>query len=429
MKLMQNELIEFTDEQNLEVFGNGKDIASKIRSLRRLIQRGLLPKPKWEGGKFPAYWENVLEIKERIIWIDEKRKEGLSYRQMKEELGSEKTPHPEGQIAADLIFLLEDLLNINPGNLEVIFIKAKMLDILGKREEALKILQNLEIKCKDNKGLLFIVYEMMARIYHFSRDKEKESETCQKLISLAEEMNDNEKLGGAYVVMGNCIVYGDLDKAYFYFKSSIDLLKGSPILGEAYGSIYLIQQKKGDFSEAEKSLKKAIDIFAKSNNKHNEYSCKANLGILYYESNRLPEAMKLMQEAYHIISQLHDLDGEAAIIGHIGKIYKKKGLFPKAIEHFRQAYHIASQIKNPKEQKVWLKMMSEVYKEMGNIKKSEFFVKESKKIEEQFTSTPNPFSYKEKVNSESSLSFPPEVDCTNYRSTFSMKRKVPPASS
>ena len=382
MKITKHDLIEFADEQKLIVFGKSKHVTSKMISLQRLIQRGLIAKPKWEGGNFDSFWENDSEIKERVIWIDEKIKEGLSYRQMKEELETEKTSHPEGLIAEDLIFLLEDLLNINPGNLEVLFIKAKMLDLLGKREESLKILQSLETNCNENKGLLFIVYDVMIHTYHLSRDKEKELKTCQKLISLAEEMSDNEKLGCAYIAMGNCIAASDMDKAYDYFNRSITLLKGSPILGEAYGSIYWIQEKKGDFSESEKSLKKAIDIFVKSNNKHSEYACKANLGILYYESNRLSEAMKLMKEAYHIISQLHDLDGEAAIIGHIGKIYKKRGLFSKAIEHFRQAYHIASQIKNPKAQKVWLKMMSEVYKEMGNIKKSEFFLKESKKVEE-----------------------------------------------
>ncbi len=60
----------------------------------------------------------------------------------------------------------------------------------------------------------------------------------------------------------------------------------------------------------------------------------------------------------------------------------KRGLYPKAIENFRHAYHIASQIKNPKAQKCWLEMMCKIYKKMGNLKKSEFFLKESKKIEE-----------------------------------------------
>ena len=49
MKVNQNELIEFADDQKLQVFGNGKFITSKIRSIQRLIQRGLLLKPKWEG--------------------------------------------------------------------------------------------------------------------------------------------------------------------------------------------------------------------------------------------------------------------------------------------------------------------------------------------------------------------------------------------
>ena len=384
VKITQNELIEFADEQNLIVFGKSELITSKMKSLQRLIQRGLIPKPKWEGGNLSSFWENGLEIKEQVICIDEKRKEGLSYRQMKDELESEKTPHTEGLIAEDLILRLEDLLNINPGNLEVIFIKAMMLDILGKREEALKILQALEISynVNGNKGLLFILYSFMTHTYHLSGDKEKEFETCQKLISLTEEMNDNEKLGCAYVGMGNCLLTSNMDKAYDYFKSSIDLLKGTPTLGEAYGSIYWIQKQKGNFYECEKSLKKAIEIFIKSKNKRNEAISKANLGILYYELNRLSEAMKFMQEAYHTISQLHDLDGEAEIIGQIGKIYMKRGLFPKAIEHFRHAYHIASQIKHSRAQKVWLEKMSELYKEMGNLKKSKFFLKESKKIEE-----------------------------------------------
>ncbi|MCK4653906.1 MAG: tetratricopeptide repeat protein [Candidatus Cloacimonetes bacterium] len=382
MKLMQNELIEFTDEQNLEVLGNGKDITSKVRSLRRLIQRGLLPKPKWEGGKFPAFWENDLEIKERIIWIDEKRKEGLSYRQMKEESESEKTPHPEGLIAEDLISTIDNLLQIDYDNSKVLFIKAQMLNILGKREEVLEILKKLEANCKDNKEFLFIVYEKMAHIYHNFDDKENELKTCQKLISLAEEMGDNEKLGAAYCDMGNCLRDSEMERAFDYFQRSVELLEGSNLLGDAYGSMYWIQQKKRNFSKAEEYLKKSIEIFIKSNNKQKECVSKANLGLLYYMSNRMSEALKLMQEAYHAFSQLHDLDGEAATIGNIGKIYMQRGLFPKAIEHFRQAYHIASKIKNPRAQKVWLEKMSKVYKEMGNLKKSEFFLKESKKIEE-----------------------------------------------
>ncbi|MCK4652896.1 MAG: tetratricopeptide repeat protein [Candidatus Cloacimonetes bacterium] len=383
MKLNQNELIEFADEQNLEVFGEGNFINSKIRSIQRLIQKGLLPKPKWEGGKFPAYWKNDLEIKERIIWIDEKRKEGLSYRQMKVELESEKTPHPESRIIAELILEIEELLNISPGNSEVLFIKTLVLYHLERREESLKILHNLETNCNENKKLLFRVYEEITHLYHILNNKEKELKTCQKLISLAEEMVDKKKLGFAYITMGHCLAlsYNDTDKAYNYFQSSVELLKGSSLVGDAYGSIFRIYAQKGNFAKAEEYLKKAIAIFIKSNDKRKECVCKANLGLLYYDSNRLSEAMKFMQKAYHIISQIHDLDSEAEIIGNIGLIYQKRGLFPKAIENFRHAYHIASQIRSPEMQKKWMQKMSEVYKEMGNLKKSEFFLKESKKIE------------------------------------------------
>ena len=222
----------------------------------------------------------------------------------------------------------------------------------------------------------------MAHIYHNFDAKEEELKTCQKLISLAEEMGDNEKLGAAYCDMGNCIRDREMEMAFEYFQRSVDLSEGSDSLGDAYGSMYWIQQQKGNFSEAEKYLKKSLEIFIQSNNKQKECVSKANLGVLYLKSNRLSEALKLMQEAYHTACQLHDLDGEAAITGNIGNIYLKRGLFPKAIEHFRHAYHIASQIKHPRAQKVWLIMMSKVYKEMGNIKKSEFYLKESKKIED-----------------------------------------------
>ena len=228
----------------------------------------------------------------------------------------------------------------------------------------------------------FLRYELVAHLYHSFSNKEKELKTCQKLISLTEEMGDKKKIGSSYITMGHCLSlsYNDTDKAYNYFQSSVDLLKGSILVGEAYGSIFRILKLKGNLSKAEEYLKKAIDIFIKSNNKQKECICKANLGILYYDSNRLSEAMKLMKEAYHIISQIHDLDSEAEIIGNIGLIYQKRGLFPKAIENFRHAYHIASQIKSPEMQKKWMQKMSEVYKEMGNLKKSEFFLKESNKI-------------------------------------------------
>jgi len=213
-------------------------------------------------------------------------------------------------------------------------------------------------------------------------NKEKESETCQKFISLAEEMGNNEKLGSAYCHLGNCIRDTEIDRAFDYFQRSVELLKGSDSLGLAYGNMYWVLQKKGNFSKAKEYLKKAIELFFKSNDRQNETACKANLGLLYYKTNQLSEAMKLMQDAYYNFSKLQDLDGEAATIGNIGKIYMKRGLFSKAIENFRHAYHIASRIKNPKAQKVWLEKMSEVYKEMGNLKKSEFFIEESKKIEE-----------------------------------------------
>ncbi len=382
MKITQHELIEFADEQNLIVFGKSKHITSKLKSLQRLVQKGLIPKPKWEGGNFDSYWENDSEIKEQVIWIDEKIKEGLSYRQMKEELESEKTSSPEGLIAEDLILTIDNLLETNPGVSEVLFIKVKILYILGKREEALEILKRLETKCKDNKEFLFLVYDEMAQIYHNFDAKEKELETCQKLISLAEEMCDNEKLGAAYCALGDSIRDREMNKAFDYFQRSVGLLRGSSLLGDAYGSMYWIQQQKGNFSDAEEYLKKSLEIFIQSNDRRKECVSRANLGVLYCKSKRLSEGLKLMQEAYHTASQLHDLDGEAAISGNIGKIYMKRGLFPNAIEHFRHAYHIASQINNPRAQNCWLGMMSKVYKEMGNIKKSEFYLKESKKFEE-----------------------------------------------
>ena len=199
------------------------------------------------GGQLPAFWENDLEIKERIIWIDEKMKQGLSYRQIKEELESEKTPPPESLIASDLINYIEELLNINPGNLEVLFIKALILYRLGKREEALKIFHSLETKCNENKELLFIVYDETVHVYHNLNNKEKELKTCQKLISLAEEMGDNKKLGSAYCHLGNCIRDTEIDRVLGYFQSSVELLKGSNLLGLAYGNMYWVLQKKEIF--------------------------------------------------------------------------------------------------------------------------------------------------------------------------------------
>jgi class 3 adenylate cyclase/Tfp pilus assembly protein PilF len=190
-------------------------------------------------------------------------------------------------------------------------------------------------------------------------------------LKLAEEINDSLRL--ATVLMNIGTVYlnkkANYDKALNYYLQALPIcesLKDKDALGTIYVNLGEIYFEKGDNAKSLNYLKKSLIVYEGSENIPYSY---IDIGKVYTKIGDFENAIKNEKIALEIASKLNgQLDMARALLG-LANTYKQTGETKTAINYFLKGIVIATEIKANIELKEMYKGISEAYhqeKDYGN---------------------------------------------------------------
>ncbi len=182
-------------------------------------------------------------------------------------------------------------------------------------------------------------------------------------LKLAEEINDSLRL--ATVLMNIGTVYlnkkTNYDKSLSYYLQALPIcesLKDKDALGTIYVNLGEIYFEKGDNAKSLNYLKKSLIVYEGSENIPYSY---INIGKVYTKIGDFENAIKNEKIALEIATKLNgQLDMARALLG-LANTYKQTGETKIAINYFLQGIAIAAEIKANIELKEMYKGISEAY--------------------------------------------------------------------
>lgn len=274
----------------------------------------------------------------------------------------------------DMINKLEDSLSIDKLNeLQMLFdfLLGRTLNRDGKREKGILYIKELiayaqklgrddfllkgyletiyyGIKCSDTK----IMGEYIHKAYLINRD------------NFEVENGILYRLHGLYYIM-----IQDYDEAEGMLRRSIDIFENPKLkatnyinVSAAYDYLGLLFRNKGQYVEAEKYLKRAIDICLEKGNKKSLDIFYADLGYTYFLKGEFNQSLIYCEKSMGIYNLFGTYWLRSIIESCLSMIYLYNDKPEKAIEHFRRAEIFSRKEYTPEEMSVLEKAKAELRK-------------------------------------------------------------------
>lgn len=118
------------------------------------------------------------------------------------------------------------------------------------------------------------------------------------------------------------------------------------VKGKAYLGLGFAYNKSGNLKEAINSLKSALRLFQRLNDKKSQAETLGVLGGLYFRNNLVKESLSTFQVALVIAQQIKNREMEADFLGEIGSILDFLDKYDDAIDFFSRALKIYRKIGN-----------------------------------------------------------------------------------
>lgn len=271
----------------------------------------------------------------------------------------------------------------------LIELKCSLSDILidqGKYDQAMKLLKET---MKQAKKMDYIegysnTLGHLGGLFYYMGDFEKAMEHYKENMNICEESGD--KMGYAIAVGNLGSVYfnlGDLDKAMEHYNNEKIICEelGDKIgYADAVGNLGNIYHHRGDFISTKTFYQEKMNICEELGDRKGYSYTLGNIGVVYYDMGDYNKAMECFRQKQKICEELGDRRAYSLIIGNIGELYQEMGNFDKALEHFWEKHRICYELYNKRGIAGALSSIGSTYLQMGKYSESFEFYNKSKAI-------------------------------------------------
>lgn len=231
--------------------------------------------------------------------------------------------------------------------IEILFKKTKSLEILGKWDEAIKVLKKVKSISKDHKKEtqlgeahnLHSVYLLKKGDYDMAFDLGK------KALTIFQESNDESNIIRVYHNRaGLFFLKGEYDNAVQLHKQTLAICKRLSDTGMLLSTLFnlaVVYYYQGNYREALKYLYSNIRFAKKSNNKVELLKCYNNLGNVYVQTGDYKKAFKHYKDCYDLANEMGYIENKCIVISNIGIIYEEFGNYDKALECFEEKLRLS----------------------------------------------------------------------------------------
>ncbi|MEQ9412290.1 MAG: tetratricopeptide repeat protein, partial [Cyclobacteriaceae bacterium] len=151
----------------------------------------------------------------------------------------------------------------------------------------------------------------------------------------------------------------------------------------SFNSIGIAYSEVGNYTEAIKYYKKALEISEEINNENRTSRCLSNIGSVYNEQGNYPLALEYYNKSLAIDEKIENTLGVSKSLNNIGIIYKNLLNYDKAIASYEKALKIQEKNGNKKNVIEILNNLGNVYKKKRNYEIALKFLEDALKLSEE----------------------------------------------
>jgi len=183
---------------------------------------------------------------------------------------------------------------------------------------------------------------------YWGYNPEKAMDYARKALALSEQIGLKKGMANAYNSMG--VIYdqkGDYYTALEFHKKALKIREEIGFkkgIAGSYNNIGHIYWRQGNYSETLKNYFASLKIREEIGDKKGISSSYNNIGNIYYIQGNYPEALKNYIASLKISEETGDKEGIANSYNNNGVIYEKQGNYPEALKNYFAALKISEEI-------------------------------------------------------------------------------------
>ncbi len=155
-------------------------------------------------------------------------------------------------------------------------------------------------------------------------------------------------LAGAYNNRGFAYFnMGDFPNALKYHKKALDVwkqIKDTDGIGKSLNNLGAIYRQLGEFEDAQRFFNDALSIYKKKGDEHTVALIYNNLGGIYKMLDQNSKSIDAYRNALRLRKKIGDKKGLATTLNNIGAFYNKLGRVDSASYYFNQAYVLIQEV-------------------------------------------------------------------------------------
>lgn len=276
--------------------------------------------------------------------------------------------------------------------IEINLKKIDSLDMLGKWDEAIEIIQKcIELSKKHHlqmkTGLLYMSYAVILMKKGKYIDSQANFENALKIFR---EQKAEKYICGIYLSLSDIFLnYGEIEKALKYINDALEIFKTLNDEDGVYKALFhlaMLNYSQGRFNEALEHLFRNAEYDKKCGRKIDLLKCYNNIGLVYFQQGNLHNALKYYDMCLNICLELNCIENKSIVIGNMGIIYEDLGQFQKALQCYFEKLNISMELDYKKGMGIACLNIGNIYRANCKLSNSLKYYNKALNISESFNS-------------------------------------------
>ena len=228
------------------------------------------------------------------------------------------------------------------------------------------------------------------RYGHFLRRVGRLSQALGMFNRVLDLSRHRENDTGQATALGNLgLIYetlGDWDQAERMQRMAMEIdekLGDAEGLADGYGNLAAIYRIRGDLNRAEEMYCKALEIHEKLGRQERMAIGYGNLGVIYQTRGDLDRAEEMHRKAMEIDEKVGDQEGMARHYGNLGVIHKRRGDLDRAEEMHLKSIEIAEKLGDQEGLAASYCNLGVIHKIRGDLDRAEEMHRKAREIDEK----------------------------------------------
>ncbi|MCK6625260.1 MAG: tetratricopeptide repeat protein [Anaerolineae bacterium] len=232
---------------------------------------------------------------------------------------------------------------VSPDYWDTLMERAKLYNLIGRREEALEDLGTLGIMAEalNDDYRRALAAKQWASLYEASGDYDSGLEMVERSVQLAQKTDAERLVGEGYSHWGKLLyLRGEYEIAQDYLHRALAIAQkhqDKHAQADCLKNLGIVVHYQADYDVALYFFKEASELWQALGDQMGLGNCLSYLGRVYYDMGNYAEAQKCYNQSLTLHRTIGDRTGEALTQRSLGKVQRTLGNYGVALQLFKEA--------------------------------------------------------------------------------------------